>query len=104
MTYCQAQIGPGLAQGKQQGDPLLRKDKPPVGVAVRKILPQYLFLGRSQETTRGMAVGPESSPHHGIGDRLPGDRVGDSAAHPSRCVGHGGATEGSASTEQGCRE
>ena len=82
----------------------LRKHKPPVGVAVRKILPQYLFLGRSQETTRGMAVGPESSPHHGIGDRLPGDRVGDSAAYPSRCVGHCGTTEGTASTEEGGRE
>jgi hypothetical protein len=40
-----------------------------------------------------MAVGPESSTDHGIGHRLPSDRIGDSAADSSCCVGHSGPAE-----------
>jgi hypothetical protein len=38
-------------------------------------------------------VGPESSPDHGIWDRLSSDRISDSAADPSCCVGDSGSAE-----------
>lgn len=93
MTHCKSQIGTGFSQRKQQGHPLFRKNEASIGITDREILSQDLFLGCLQETARATAVGPESSPDHGIGDRLSSDRISDSAADPSCCVGDSGSAE-----------
>ena len=101
MTHCKSQIGTGFSQRKQQGHPLFRKDEAAVRITGCEILSQDLFFSCLQETARAAAVCPESSPDHRVGDRLPGDRIGDLAAHSNRCVGHSRAAEGAASTENG---
>ena len=93
MTHCKSEIGAGFSQRKQKGHPLFRKNEASIRITGREILPQDLFFGCFQETARAMAVGPESSTDHGIGHRLPSDRIGDSAADSSCCVGHSGPAE-----------
>lgn len=93
MTHCKSQIGTGFSQRKQQGHPLFRKNEASIGISDREILSQDLFFGCLQETACATAVGPESSPDHGIGDRLSSDRIRDSAADPGCCVGHSGSAE-----------